>query len=59
MNGHNHAGNYAFQNGIHFITLKGMVETETENAFSEVLFSEKNIEIKGFGQEKSWKLNIK
>jgi predicted phosphodiesterase len=59
MNGHNHAGNYAFQNGIHFITLKGMVETETENAFGEVLFSEKNIEIKGFGQEKSWKLNIK
>lgn len=59
MNGHNHSGNYAFQNGIHFITLKGMVETETENAFAEVLFSKKTIEIKGFGQEDSRKLNIK
>ena len=58
MNGHNHAGNYAFHNGIHFITLKGMVETETENAFAEVLFSEKVIEIKGFGLEESRKLNI-
>ncbi|MBW6535045.1 MAG: metallophosphoesterase [Mariniphaga sp.] len=58
MNGHNHAGNYAFQNGIHFITLKGMVETESENAFGEVLISKKEIEIKGFGQEKHRILSI-
>lgn len=58
MNGHNHAGNSVFQNGIHFITLKGMVETETENAFAEVLFLENSIEIKGFGREKSRKLII-
>lgn len=58
MNGHNHAGNYAFQNGIHFVTLKGMVETKTENAFAEVQFSEYSIEIMGLGREKTRKLKI-
>jgi len=53
LNGHNHAGNYAFQNGIHFVNLKGMVETEYENAFSVISFSDKQIEIEGFGREKS------
>jgi predicted phosphodiesterase len=53
LNGHNHAGNYAFQNGVHFVNLKGMVETENENAFSVITFSDKKIEIKGFGREES------
>lgn len=51
MNGHNHAGNYVFQNGIHFVNLKGMVETENENAFSVISFSNEKIEIDGFGRE--------
>jgi manganese-dependent ADP-ribose/CDP-alcohol diphosphatase len=59
MNGHNHAGNYAFQNGIHFINLKGMVESETENAFAEVTLNENAIEIKGFGSEKMRTLPVK
>jgi predicted phosphodiesterase len=53
LNGHNHAGNYVFQNGIHFLNLKGMVETETENAFSVITFSDEKIEIEGFGREES------
>ncbi len=53
MNGHNHAGNYAFQNGIHFVNLKGMVETENENAFSVISVSDKKIEIAGFGREEN------
>ncbi len=53
MNGHNHAGNYVFQNGIHFVNLKGMVETENENAFSIISFSDDKIEIEGFGREVS------
>jgi len=53
INGHNHVGNYATQNGIHFVNLKGMVETETENAFSVISFSSERIEIEGFGREKS------
>ncbi len=56
MNGHNHAGNYAFQHGIHFVNLKGMIETESENAFSEVTFLDKKIEIQGFGREENREL---
>ncbi|MBK6284392.1 MAG: hypothetical protein IPF54_18750 [Draconibacterium sp.] len=59
MNGHNHAGNYAFQNGIHFVNLKGMVETENENAFSVISFTNETIEIEGFGREESQSLSIK
>lgn len=59
LNGHNHRGNYAFQNGIHFVNLKGMVETENENAFSVVNFTDKQIEIVGFGSEISRTLSIK
>lgn len=51
LNGHNHHGNYTFQNGIHFVNLKGMVETENENAFSVISFTNKHIEIEGFGNE--------
>lgn len=58
LNGHNHAGNYAFQNGIHFVNLKGMVETENENAFSIMSLTDKQIEIEGFGRQTSRKLLI-
>lgn len=51
INGHNHAGNYAMKNGIHFITMQGMVDTENKNAFSIVSFTKDRIEIKGFGRE--------
>jgi len=53
LNGHNHAGNYTTQNGIHFVNLKGMVETEKENAFSVISFTNEQIEIDGFGREES------
>ena len=59
LNGHNHQGNYAFENGIHFVNLKGMVETEKENAFSIISFTGKQIEIEGFGREASRTLLIK
>ncbi|MCD6354905.1 MAG: metallophosphoesterase [Prolixibacteraceae bacterium] len=59
FNGHNHAGNYAFQNGIHFINLKGMIETKSENAFCVVTLSKDKIQINGFGREKDKTLKIK
>lgn len=59
INGHNHAGNYALQNGIHFINLKGMVDTENENAYSIISLSGDNIEIEGFGREISRSFQIK
>jgi manganese-dependent ADP-ribose/CDP-alcohol diphosphatase len=53
FNGHNHAGNYANLNNIHFVTFKGMVETETSNSFAIVEVYNNKIWIKGFGSEKS------
>lgn len=58
LNGHNHAGNYAFQDGIYFVNLKGMVETENENAYAEVTLSDDKITIKGFGREPDRTLEI-
>ena len=58
MNGHNHAGNYVHELGIHFVTLTGMVETENDNAFALVSFSDNCITIQGFGREKNRKLEF-
>ena len=59
MNGHNHAGNYAFHSGIHFVNLKGMIETEKENAYSKITLTDNTIYIKGFGREADRQLEIK
>jgi predicted phosphodiesterase len=58
LNGHNHAGNYAFQHGIHFVNLKGMVETENHNTFAEVDLTDKKITITAFGLEENRILKI-
>jgi len=49
--GHNHEGNYTVSEGVHFITMKGMVETEAINTFSIVDVYPGRIEIKGYGNE--------
>jgi manganese-dependent ADP-ribose/CDP-alcohol diphosphatase len=36
LNGHNHAGNYGQQRGIHYVTLPGMVETQDTTAYAAV-----------------------
>ena len=51
LNGHNHAGNYTSQDGIYFVNLKGMVETENENSYAKITLSKDEITIKGFGRE--------
>ena len=53
FNGHNHAGNYGNFNMIHFVTFKGMVETETNNSFAIVDVYKNKLWIRGFGREKS------
>jgi predicted MPP superfamily phosphohydrolase len=53
FNGHNHLGNYGNFNLIHFVTLKGMVETETENSYALVEVYRNKIWIKGSGREKN------
>jgi len=53
FNGHNHAGNYGNFNMIHFVTMKGMVETENVNSYALVEVYKNRIWIKGSGREKS------
>ena len=58
INGHNHHGNYGKKKGIHYITLKGMVDTEkTSYAFIKVMND--SIEVKGVGRQKSMSLKIR
>ena len=59
MNGHNHAGNYVYHQGIHFLNLKGMVETEKTNAFATIKLTNEKIEVHGFGAEKQHDLSLK
>lgn len=53
FNGHNHAGNYGNFHSIHFLTMKGMVETEKSDSFSLVEVFSNKIWINGSGGEKS------
>lgn len=58
FNGHNHAGAYAFKNNVHFLTFKGMVDTEKTSAFAKAKFTNDTIFIEGFERELSRKLAI-
>jgi manganese-dependent ADP-ribose/CDP-alcohol diphosphatase len=58
FSGHNHAGDYVFKHGIHYVTFRGMVETPDTNAFAIVTLGEKTIAIKGFGREPDQVLRI-
>ncbi len=59
LNGHNHAGNYATENGCHFLNLKGMVETSDTNAYAIATCASGKIDIKGFGREPSRQLKLR
>lgn len=51
--GHNHSGGYGNFDLIHFVNLKGMVETPDLNAYAVVEIYHNKIWIKGRGREKS------
>jgi manganese-dependent ADP-ribose/CDP-alcohol diphosphatase len=51
--GHNHNGNYGNRNMIHFVTMKGMAETESMPSYSLVDVYNNKIWINGYGREKS------
>lgn len=57
INGHNHAGGYEQRDGIHYLTLKGMLDT-TENAFATFEIFEDEIRIDGHHREPDRKLKI-
>lgn len=57
LNGHNHHGNYGKQKGVHYITFKGMVDTQ-ENAYAYVEVTDTALRITGFGREKNRDLTL-
>ena len=56
FNGHQHAGNYGYHRGIHYVNFKGMVETENENTFAVVEVFAHRLAVQGFGREVSREL---
>jgi predicted phosphodiesterase len=59
FNGHNHAGAYEFVDNVHYLTFKGMVDTENTSAFAKVKFENDTVFVEGFEREISRKLVIK
>ena len=48
--GHHHEGNYAFRNGIHYLTLPGMVETADTNAYGLLEVYPDRLQLNGYGR---------
>lgn len=59
FNGHNHAGAYQLVDNVHYLTFKGMVDTENTSAFAKVKFDKDTIFVQGFDREVSRKLVLK
>jgi len=58
LNGHNHAGHYGTVDGIHYVTLEGMVETPAETAYAVVEIYEDRLVIDGEGRATDRELAI-
>lgn len=58
LNGHNHDGNYGEKNGIHYLNLKGMLDT-TETAYATLAFYEGRVEVKGVGRQSDFVLPLR
>lgn len=50
LNGHNHAGNHAIAGGIHFLTLKGMVDT-AYTSYAVIEVHPDKLVVQGYGRE--------
>jgi hypothetical protein len=50
MNGHNHGGHYGATDGIHYITVEGMVETAAETAWAVVEVYDDRLVVQGTGR---------
>ncbi|MBU2907279.1 metallophosphoesterase [Arenibacter algicola] len=59
FNGHNHNGDYAERHGVHYLTFKGMVDTQSTSAFAKVRITKDSILVQGHGREPSRSLKIR
>jgi predicted phosphodiesterase len=57
LNGHNHAGNYGEKNGIHYLTLKGMVDTQ-KNSYGVMEVHADRLILKGFGRQENREMKL-
>ena len=57
INGHNHVGNYGSKDRVHYLTLKGMVDT-TDNAFSVIEVHKDRLSLKGIGRQKDREMRL-
>ena len=55
INGHNHSGGYVYKNGIHYITISGMVNTMI-NSYGILEIYKDSLLLKGYGNQKSYNL---
>ncbi len=51
VNGHNHAGNYGLCDGVHYLTMKGMVDSK-QTAYAAIHVFDDRLEVVGYGREK-------
>jgi manganese-dependent ADP-ribose/CDP-alcohol diphosphatase len=51
ISGHDHAGGYALNKGIHYLTVHGMVETEDSSAYAVVHVDGERLEVDGRGRQ--------
>lgn len=57
INGHNHQGDYIYKNGIHYITIHGMVEAGS-NSYGILDTFKDHMILKGFGNQESIHLDL-
>ncbi len=58
ISGHRHKGGYACENGIHYITVCGLVEG-TAISYARIFLSKNSIRVEGFGNTKSLDLKLR
>ncbi len=58
INGHNHAGDYVLKNGIHYITILGMVDTPN-NSYGILEIYKNNLVLNGYGNQQTLHLTNK
>jgi manganese-dependent ADP-ribose/CDP-alcohol diphosphatase len=57
INGHNHSGDYIFKNGVHYITIFGMVDTMI-SSYGILEIYQDSLILKGYGNQQQMVLNI-
>ena len=57
INGHNHSGGHVFKNGIHYITLFGMVDTPI-SSYGILEFYKDSLMLRGYGNQKNIRIEL-